>query len=467
VYDTNSGGILETNGGYGLRVVAGGEIAMRGVTTTNNYLYGAFLDGAIVDIKDGTFNNNGSGNDRQPTGNGLTEEGFGLDIKSKGMVTLTNVSASNNQHHGANIVAVGNITIQTGFFSGHRAVTFDPCAGFTFYGYGLTATSSAGVISLDTVEANFNNLWGASLDGMDVTIWNSRFNNNISVTSEFIDDTGLIINSRGDFVLLNNVEAKENRLIGVTIKAVGDVYIVTDIPFSDRAFTVNNSNFSNNAGFTCTLGWCPEGSRIYHGYGLNVVTAGNILVKDITASGNNLYGANLEGSTVTVTGSTFANNQFGNGLTINATGDVTLTNNTATNNGKNGAEVTTAACKVVQVNGGTYSDNDKYGLSVTGGLLTLDGTQIFANNGAGNVFENPATCVVVLSSAAPIAASTTSAIVSPVSTSSTTTTVSAGTTTEKKTTVTNSKKTTKVKKATVKKVKVVKAAKVRHARRSR
>ena len=552
VYDTNTGKVLSMSGGYGLQIVALGDIALRGITATGNYLYGASLDGFDVAITDGIFSNNGSGVVTMPTG-------YGLKIDSKGSVAIKNITANNNQLYGADIVAVGDVSILTGFFSGHQSVTIDPCHGITFYGYGLTVLSTTGDVSLDGVEANFNNLWGASLDGLSVFVVNSKFNNNVSDSSQFIDDTGLIINSRGSFVFLDNVEAKENRLIGATITAVGDVYIT-------------NSTFTGNAGITCLQAWCPPGSQVYHGYGLNVVTPGLISLDGVNASNNNLFGAHLEGSTVnvtnssfndngtgtnkaplgrgleivsggtvtislieangnqlfganvqavgdvtvtasdfignfhivgttpvgyglqvitlgnitldsdnddygvqgyengsgailqgnnvTVTNSNFYTNGSGNGLTINATGDVTLTNVTATSNGQNGVDVTTAACAVVQVNGGTFSDNDQYGLSVTGGTLTLDGTQTFANNGAGNIFQNPATCVIVLgATSAPLAAGN----IVVAATNNTSTTISANTTSDNKT-VSHNKKVSKAKKAHVKKHKVVKIKKARNPR---
>jgi len=552
VYDSNTGNVLSISGGYGLQVVATGNIALRGITANGNYRYGASLDGFDVAVSDSIFSNNGSGVLTLPAG-------FGVKINSKGSVAINNIEANLNQLFGADIVAVGDVSILTGFFSGNQSVAVDPCNGLTFYGYGLTVYSGTGDVTLDGVEANFNNLWGGSLDGLSVFVVNSKFNNNVSDSTQFIDDTGLIINSRGDFVFLNNVEAKENRLIGATITAVGDVYIT-------------NSTFTGNAGITCLQSWCPPGSEVYHGYGLNVVTPGLISLDFVTASDNNLFGAHLEGSTVSVsnssfnnngtgtgntplgrgleivsggpvtlslieannnqlfganvqavgdvtvtasdfvgnfhivgttpqgyglqvitlgnitlnsnntgygvqsyqngsgailqgnnilvTDSNFYNNGSGNGLTINATGTVTLTNVTATANGQNGVDITTAACAIVQVNGGTFSNNGQYGLSVNGGILNADGTQVFAGNGAGNIFQNSPTCAIVLSvTTTPLV--TNSTVVT--GGSNTSTTVSTGTT-NNNTTVSNNKKIAKVKKANVKKYKMVRYMRIRRAR---
>ncbi|GAB4444205.1 MAG: hypothetical protein OHK0041_00190 [Anaerolineales bacterium] len=372
-HDYFSGEILQRDGGYGLRVVTLGPIALRDVTAQGNYLYGVNLQGGNIAIQNSNFTQNGSGVITNPTG-------YGLQINSTSNVVLIGVNASNNQLFGTDIQAVNDVTITNSFFSGHQTVTFSPCVGLTFYGYGLTVNTQNN-INLNGVEANFNNLWGASLTGRNVTVYNSQFNNNVSDSNIFIDDTGLIINASG-YVDIFRVEAKENRLIGATITAQGDVFITDSI-------------FTDNRGYTCVYNWCPEGSITYHGFGLQVTTPGSIELYGVNASNNNLFGAELNGGFVLVENSIFDNNRFGNGLTVNSTDNVTLTNVTATNNGGNGTEVNGVCQKLVQVNGGTYSDNALYGLKVINATLNLDGSQTFANNGSGNVFTDTSTCVII------------------------------------------------------------------------
>lgn len=368
--------ILSRDGGFGLRVVTLGLIDLNHVTADGNYLYGAYLEGDTMAVLNSFFTANGSGVITEPTG-------YGLKIVSTGSVTLKNINDADsvgNQLFGADVTAAEDVTILNSFFSGHQSVTFTPCLGLTFYGYGLNVVTQNDIF-LNFVTANYNNLWGASLTGNNVSVYNSQFNNNVSDSNIFIDDTGLIVNASG-YVDIFRVEAKENRLIGATITAEGDVFITDSV-------------FTDNRGITCLYDWCPPGSEVYHGFGLQVTTPGLIQVRGTNASDNNLYGAELNGGVVTVENSTFNNNQFGNGLTVNASDNVTLTNVTALNNGGNGVEVTGVCEKVVQVNGGTFSDNDLYGLKVLNATLNLDGTQTFANNGSGNVFTDTDTCVIV------------------------------------------------------------------------
>jgi len=177
------------------------------------------------------------------------------------------------------------------------------------------------------------------------------------------------------------VEAKENRLLGATITSGGDVFIA-------------ESTFTGNIGVTCMDLGCPAESIRYHGIGLQVTTPGSIDITDTNADDNRLAGAELNGGVISVANSTFNNNDMGNGLTIHATGAVTLTNVTASNNDGNGVEVIGVDCdQVVQVNGGTFSDNGLFGLSVLYATLSLDTTQVFANNGSGDFFSDP--CLVV------------------------------------------------------------------------
>lgn len=366
--------ILNRDGGYGLRVVTGGIISVDHVSANNNYLYGAYLQGDSTAVQSSSFTDNGSNLITSPIG-------FGLQVVSTGVVTLNDVDASRNQLFGADIAAVDFVVINNSIFSGHQTVTFTPCEGLTFYGYGLTVVTPNDIV-LDFVTANYNNLWGGSLTGRNITVSNSQFNNNVSDSNVFIDDTGLLVNASGT-VDLYRVEAKENRLIGVTITAAGNV-------------TIAESNFTDNRGFTCSLNWCPEGSITYHGYGLQVTTPGLIQVTGTNVSDNNLFGASLNGALVTVANSTFNNNGMGNGLIINATDNVTLTNVIALNNGGNGVDVTGVCGKLVQAIGGTFSDNDLFGISVINATLTLDGTQIFANNTSGNIFTDTSTCPLII-----------------------------------------------------------------------
>jgi hypothetical protein len=265
---------------------------------------------------------------------------------------------------------------------------------------------SQDAIDLNGVTANDNFLWGAMLTAAgDVTIANSIFNANTTESPGFIDDTGLLVTSGGNVSIFNS-HADDNRLIGATIKAAGDV-------------AISDSTFSSNNGVTLD----SAGNQTFHGYGLQVITDGNISLNRVVASGNTLFGAHLDaGLDVTVANSDFSNQTSGSttsvtgrGLEIVSGGNVfldtvTLNNNqtfgadiqagadvflnavTADGNGTTGVEVQTN-CGTLFLIGGTYQNNGQYGLSVLSTALNQTVAPVFANNTAGNIFVDPGTCV--------------------------------------------------------------------------
>ena len=377
------------NGETGLNVVTPGIIALNMVTADGNHELGANLQGGETAVENSSFSNNGSGVETDPTGSGL-------QIVSTDDVTLINVTANDNQFFGADIQAQGFVFIQNAFFSGHQSVLpegvdNDVCSGyqvevadwvdFDFCGYGLKVVTP-GDIFLDGVTGNFNNLWGAWLDGNNVSVYNSQFNNNVTNSINFVDDTGMLIFASG-LVDIFRTEAMENRLYGALIEAEGPVFIV-------------ESTFTGNQGFICLDMWCN--TMEHFGVGLDVTTPDLIFIRDTDVSDNNLFGALLNGSQVIIEDSSFNNNSMGDGLHINATDNVTLTGVTAMNNGGDGVEVNGITCdQVVQVTGGTFTDNLLYGLAVHNATLIHDGAQVFANNGSGDFFND--TCAIIMDAA--------------------------------------------------------------------
>jgi hypothetical protein len=299
--------VFRGNGDTGVKVVTSSTIALNQVTADGNYEFGADLQGGRTTVENSSFSNNGSGDETNPTGAGLM-------IVSTDTVTLRNITANDNQFFGANIQAQGLVDIQGGFFSGHQSVLpegvdNDFCSAyqvevadwvdFDFCGYGLKVVTP-GDIFLNSVTGNFNNLWGAWLDGNNVSVYNSQFNNNVTESTEFIDDTGMLIFASG-YVDIFNTEAKENRLYGAKIIAEGPVFITDSI-------------FTGNQGFICIDPWCDEeDGREYFGVGLDVTTPDYILVQGTDVSDNNLFGALLNGAQVDITNSTFNNNGMGDG----------------------------------------------------------------------------------------------------------------------------------------------------------
>jgi hypothetical protein len=370
--------------GYGLKAATDGSLVMDSITAEGNYLYGASLAATgFITVSNSNFNENEFTKSNTVTG-------YGLEIVKSGGVSLSGVQANDNNLFGASLTGPA-VIVNNSTFNNNKSIL-----GNTFYGYGLTVVAP-GYISLDGVTANFNNLWGASLDGTEMSVTNSQFNNNVSDSYVFIDDTGLLVNSVGGNVLLDNVEAKENRLIGADIVAAGNV-------------TITNSFFSGNKGFTCLDSRCRNVE--IHGYGLKVVTPDSIVLDGVTADENNLFGASLSGSEVTITNSTFSNNGSGSnsnptgqGLIVDSSGTVTLSGVEANYNQQFGANIT--AKDVVSVSNSFFSGNKVYTSSCGGGKSSGYGIQVVtpvdisldhvtaSDNGSTGAILNTSTDVVV------------------------------------------------------------------------
>jgi hypothetical protein len=360
--------------GYGLKVVTNALISLNNVTADDNNLFGAQLDGGDIAVSLSSFSNNGTGSNANPLGKGL-------EIKSTGsQVSLFAVTANHNQLFGADIQADGTVAVNNSVFSGNMSYSSSHCKGTTYNGYGLKVVTTD-TITLDTVTADDNNLFGASLTGADISISNSTFNNNGSGDPKQPTGRGLEVVSTGQ-VTLTSVEASYNELFGANIQADGDV-------------TVLSSIFAGNQYYTYT---CKGVSTA--GYGLKVVSAGNIVLgaadgqtTGVQAYDNGAEGAILVGeSSITVSDSSF-NNNGADGLNITAhAGNVTLNNVVATGNGGDGVDVTGVCTNVLNVNGGTFSNNHQFGIRTNNITYNPDGAQTFANNSSGNVFQN-STCV--------------------------------------------------------------------------
>jgi Right handed beta helix region len=382
--------VTNSTNGAGAELTAGGNVTIRRSTFERNKTAGAIIRAVgEVAIAESSFSN--------PVN--ARRQIIGLDIVSDGNVSFFQVMATGNRQAGATIDAAGRVSIASSDFSGTMSMM-----GSQFLGYGLTVVSQ-NAIDLDGVTANNNFLWGASLTAAgNVNIANSTFNANTTESPGFIDDTGLIVNSGGNVSIFNS-HADDNRLIGATITATGNV-------------SISNSTFSSNNGVIVD----SAGNPTFYGYGLQVVTGGNISLSGVVASGNTLFGAHLEtDGDITISNSEFSNQSSGTatltgrGLEVIAGGivfldNVTLNNNqtfganiqagagvflnavTASGNGTNGVEVNTN-CGTLFLIGGTYTNNGQYGLSVLSTQITQSVAPTFAGNGAGNIFEDPGTCV--------------------------------------------------------------------------
>jgi len=471
--------------GFGLNAwTSGGGISLHDVTASDNSHYGAELSAVTgVDIFGSSFNNNGINRRKQVIG-------FGLLVNSDGGVMLDSVSASNNEIFGADITAEGLVSIVSSVFTGNKSYTRSRC-GKDYYGYGLKVVTSD-AIDLSGVDASDNNLFGAKLtaDG-SVDVFDSSFNANGVRTRWYVTGYGLQIDS-GDYASLFWVKASDNKLYGTDIDAVGPVDVTTSVFSGNKAFTrtgcskkffgygikvvsldyvelsditaeenyrfgvsIESSDYAymddsqlNNNGYQFN-------KRYVGGFGLEVVSDGDVEIFGVTANENKLFGASIitDGSVLiedsefsrnrgkicsfchntyfgygliidaqndiemsgvlasensrsgaqitaaadlTIAGSTFNLNGFQkfkySGLDITASGDVILDNVEASNNGNHGVHINGDNCAAVSITDGVFSDNNAYGVKVYNGTLGLFGSPVFSGNGYGSTSVFAGSC---------------------------------------------------------------------------
>jgi hypothetical protein len=367
-----------------LQVVTNGAINLFSVQAHDNYLYGAQLKGTDVNIGFSSFNSNGTDVLSDHIGKGLEIESTG----SGSLVSLFEVTANDNQLFGAKVKADGLVLINNSVFSGNKSYTYSSCKGKNYDGYGLQVVTTSDIY-LDSVTANDNHLYGASLSGAYVEVSNSFFSFNSSGTDKSPTGKGLEVNSSSD-VLLRYVEANNNQLFGATIQADGQVKVLSSVFATNKYYTYSSCKGTKGAG-----------------YGLKVVAAGPITLgsdendvdnRGVQAYDNGAEGAILQGeTTVNVSDSSF-NNNGSTGLLITANDNVTLTNVIAMDNGGDGVNVTGMCTNEVSVYGSTFAKNSKYGIKVLKATYSPDGTQTFFNNGSGNVFQSSSGCASSASS---------------------------------------------------------------------
>ncbi len=358
----------------------------------------------------------------------------GMDLYTKGDITLTGVHSDlNTSGQGASLntciqsagvctwLGTGKVTIKDSSFDGNGSS-----------GYGLYV-NSRGAITLTNVSASDNddsaNTDGARLHAhysqlaSAVTITNGIFNNN--------GDQGLQVFTKGTINLTKVKANSNNDGYGVELKNTYDTaasaVIVTGSALSDNQFNYNDSTglqITSNGAVTVkyadgsgnggsglgidniagsgavsvskgTFGWWMEGNS---DAGVMITTKGNVTVSDVTATGYGNDGLHVfidstVNSTATITNSDFWYSGL-NGLDIEGRGTITLSNVSAGENANLGAEL--AAFKVgnIIIKDSSFDYNGDhpydYGLHAYSaqGTITLTNVSASWNTGTGAYIAN-------------------------------------------------------------------------------
>ncbi len=263
--------------------------------------------------------------------------------------------------------------------------------------YALNLTTTSGNVSLTNVLVDDH----TDADAIRVVGGNGTVTfNNVDVT-DGDDGDGIDITTTGGTVNLTNVDVdsqSDGNGLNVTTTSGNIILNDTDVQNQENGNTANlvsqtgNINLTNNSDF--------EGDNNNLGFNASTNT-GTITINGTDfedaqgPGGTNYNGATLTAPIVNLTNVTSDDND-GNGILINATTTVTLNNVSADSNGTNpsgignaqgsGVLVNGDGSTIVSVTGGSFNDNERYGIEVLNGTLNFITMPSFDNNGLGPYF---------------------------------------------------------------------------------
>jgi len=362
------------NSGTGLRIDSFGAIVLSNVNASYNLGRGADLtNDAVLGQRVTLIGNN----------NFLGNSGIGLNIDSKGAITLSNVNASNNQDEGARLYndVPKTITTPPGVtLTGNNSFNNNLYIGLEVYTRGVITTYNLTASDNDMDGVVFENCIGSNYcegASSNINMYGINTFNNNGLNYGY----GALIQSSGS-ITINNVTANSNK--------EGGVYLSTcRILTNGKVITINNVTANHNGGD-----------------GIYIIASGPVTVKNASASNNTGFGLSADNMTYTqgpynisVLGYGTFNNNTQMGLRISGHGNILTYNITANNNTMAGAYLinksagnTIAAVNVTMMGNNTFNGNQSTlfsGLLVrTDGAITLNNINANYNNSYGVRLDN-------------------------------------------------------------------------------
>jgi putative surface-exposed virulence protein len=354
--DSYNGWTINTHGAVSINDIDARYNTLQGLVIANN---GAPTTSPAVTLKLGDISSNGS---------------TGLEIDSKGLITLTSTSVHHN--NASSLCTQCNAIIDNSFGTG--GVTFTGTTGFeNYFGYG---NNSNGVTITTNGPVSLNKLY--------------VYNNDVY---------GLVINNGGTgAVTVSNIHSTDNTNSGIYITAKGTVTIynptVENNDSSEGGIYVDNTAGTGNIvvarsgtncdnyGTYCSIYQNENGAL---GYGLYLLSKGSVTlsyldVEDSPQAG--VYIGNTSGTgNVTLTGVDANYMTAGPGIYIESHGVVTLTDIEAMYNPSFGIEIDNhnVVGKAVTITRANTGNNGNDGINIlSAGAVTLAGISSSSNTGS-------------------------------------------------------------------------------------
>ncbi len=268
--------------------------------------------------------------------------------------------------------------------------------------YALYLTTTSGIVTLNNVavddhtDSEMIRIVGGNgavnLTNVDVTDGDDGNAINISTTGGSVnltdvdvagnsDGDGLTVTTTSGNINLNDMDVFDhvNGRTGNLVSQSGNIFITNNSFFEGDGTSLGFSASTNTGSITIT------GSA---GNEIDFLDASG-------PGGTNYNGATLTAPIVSLT-YVIANNSDGHGIAINATTSVTLNNVTANDNGTNpsgagnangsGVRVNGDGSTLVNVTGGSFNDNEAYGIEIYNATYNFISMPSFNNNGLGPYF---------------------------------------------------------------------------------
>jgi hypothetical protein len=364
----------ENDGGDGLHVISKGLVTLNSIDASFNGGSGAYINNVSVTLKGVTL-----------LGTNVFSEnlGNGLEIITSGQITAGNLVNNANSGYG---LLVDNS-------SSTKSVIISGTSEFKFNGGGMNILSK-GSITLNNISASNSLLFeGALLDNSGASSANVTLTGTNTFDSNQMD--GLRILSKGIITLnkttangngqsetngygawLDNSEAVSARSVLINQGTFNENYEGGLYVASDGSITISKLTVSENTGKGVELSnlganpLAPQNvivsgfltANLNESVGLDVQSLGAITLSFVTANGNQGNGATLDaGNVVTLTGSNHFDENWADGLLITTRGAITLSNVNANSN----------------LGSGAILNNDLFGAV---GNVTISGTSDFSSN---------------------------------------------------------------------------------------
>jgi hypothetical protein len=364
-------------GGYGLYILSNGNITVDSITSSLNDASGVYADN--------TFGTTGGITFLSTYGKNLVDQNnyIGLELFSKQSIKIVKLTSAYNLYEGIVIDmdgGIGNLSLNTVsvYANGGWGITASLLGSITWNGSG--AAGNGRDAALNGGGAKFDNHLGV---GKGITLLNVDF-------SENAGNDGLYIESAGS-VILTNISAATNTGRGIYIDnryGTGNVSIL-------RTALENRNYISFNQGV---------GLTIYTNKNVTLAKISASYNSDIGAYINTCNGSPCVGTgTVTITGSNNAHSEFSYneglyGLQVISAGAVKLAMVESSQNQFDGANVTTNSTFTMNGLINMFDFNGQDGTSGGNGLtviatgnISVWNTQAKYNDGIGLVLSNELT----------------------------------------------------------------------------